>query len=758
MARKLHLPTTYLLPTHLSDEERLRIEAQIPNLTYDITEAKLVLGKVNTARRAEFELKSRGLLTENVEPKSVKGQVAVKKEKESGFGNHVKKRESSDNGNARVKKADTGRRTLKHERSNSSSAGSRKRRKLGDIGGASSSNDDTASTTQSESAVEVKQECEKREAKKFADDGKGKTPAEALLIESSTESEDDNDTQYSRRTESPSNPSPSPESETTLQDEKGKEKAKDSSAEEKKDDSSDSDGPREYIDWNTGTIRIVKLAWFETSQEKGYMVPLAPYLVYEGRPKPKEDAPSSQLSVPSHPYPRRSSPETARILERARADPPSKAPFIPYGQSHPKFDPATHQSTSVTRPTHLLHETTSEHDNPNNFPPLPDYLKDTYSCTRPTPLHPPNEAFINLLKKIRQSRVLTDDEIGVRAYSSAIASIAAYPHPIRSRLEILRLPVCSDKIAALWAEWKEYGKLTAVEEIESDPDLQILDHFYNIWGVGAKGARDFYYRKGWRDLDDIVEYGWNTLSRVQQIGVKYYEEFLEHIPRDEVESIGATIHQAANKVAKGCQMTIVGGYRRGKEASGDVDVVVSHPSFNADTTSYMVTRIVEVLEKQGWITHTLLLSTANSQRNQTPVSYRGEHNGPRTGFDTLDKALVVWQNPDWPSKEADLAANPKAKNPNPHRRVDIILSPWRTVGCAVAGWTSGTTFQRDLRRWAKDKKELKFDSSGIRSRHDGAWVDFESEGGVARDMLEAEKKVFKGLGLEWREPEERCTG
>lgn len=762
MAPRLHLPTTYLLPTHLSDEERLKLEAQIPNLTYDITEAKLVLGKINTARRAEFELKSRGILAQKVEPGSVKKEDAAKKEKVQVKREvnerpaKIKRRTSSDEEKVKIKQESQDRTSLKHVRSDGPPGRKPKRRKLGQIGGGDS---DSASTTESESEVEIKKEGQKRQPK--IDDGKGKTVEEAVVIDSSTESEGEKVTQSSRRTDSPPNHLPSPKSEATSQDGKEKPLQRESSTLSKTaNEDSDSDGPREFINWDTGTIRIVKLAWFETSLQKGYMIPLTPYLVYEGLPTIKPETQtqsSSQLEIPSHPYPRRTSPEASRILERAKADPPPKAPYIPYGQGHPKFDPSTHTSTSVTRPTHLLHETTSEHDT-TNLPPLPDYLHNTYSCTRPTPLHPPNEEFIKLLKKIRQSRVLTDDEIGVRAYSSAIASIAAYPYPIRSRLEILRLPVCSEKIAALWAEWKEYGKLTAVEEIKNNPDLQILETFYNIWGVGAKGARDFYYKKGWRDLDDIVEFGWNSLSRVQQIGVKYYEEFLDPIPRDEVESIGATILKAANKVARGAQLTIVGGHRRGKEASGDVDVVVSHPSPDDSTTSYMVTRIVGVLENQGWITHTLLLSTANSERNQTPVSYRGEHTGPSTGFDTLDKALVVWQDPNWATKAADLAANPKAKNPNPHRRVDIILSPWRTVGCATAGWTSGTTFQRDLRRWAKDKKELKFDSSGIRSRHDGSWCDFESVGGVSKTMLEAEKKVFVGLGLEWREPGERCTG
>lgn len=150
--------------------------------------------------------------------------------------------------------------------------------------------------------------------------------------------------------------------------------------------------------------------------------------------------------------------------------------------------------------------------------------------------------------------------------------------------------------------------------------------------------------------------------------------------------------------------------------------------------------------------HTLSVSECNSERGQRPTSFKGAGTAG-TGFDTLDKALVVWQDPKF------IPTAPSSKNPNPHRRVDIIISPWGTVGCAVLGWSSETTFQRDLRRYCK-AKGLKFDSSGIRSREPPFdWVDLEDGGkGPPRTMEEAERRVFAGLELEWRPPEERCTG
>lgn len=230
---------------------------------------------------------------------------------------------------------------------------------------------------------------------------------------------------------------------------------------------------------------------------------------------------------------------------------------------------------------------------------------------------------------------------------------------------------------------------------------------------------------------------------MQQIGVKYYDEFKSKIPRDEAWRISELILHHARTIDPNIQMMVVGGYRRGKKFCGDVDVILSHTDEN--TTLNLVEKVVMVLEQAHLITHTLSLSTQNSERGQNPLPWKGEDR-KGSGFDTLDKALVVWKDPD--------------QEDAPHRRVDIIVSPWKTVGCAVLGWSGGTTFQRDLRRYCKKEKGLKFDSSGIRNRSNGMWVDIESSStnGRAEDMESAERRVFEGLGLPYRQPEERCTG
>lgn len=525
------------------------------------------------------------------------------------------------------------------------------------------------------------------------------------------------------------------------------------------------------------TVSVVRIEWFNDSKRLGQVQPLDQYLTYAGKRVGRQNTvatPKAKLPARTkndvYPSPTSGSEILKRVEEDTAAssqDASQRFGRRNFGLNTPSFKPSSweagRQPDGRAKYAHLLQETTTEHENgiSSDLPEMPEWVKAgvKYACQRLTPRDNPNRPFIDLLKEIRTARLLTGDEIGVRAYSTSVAAIAAYTDRISVSKEITALPGCDSKIANLWVEWKNYGKIQAVEDLRKSPDLKVLKEFYDIWGVGSTTARQFYHNRGWKELDDVIEYGWKDLSRVQQIGVKFYDEFQDLIPRAEVESIGEVIRQHAVKVRdKGIQVMLVGGYRRGKDACGDVDIVVSHP--DESKTANLVEDVVKSLEEEEWITHTLTLSQANTERGQKTLPFR--EGGGGHGFDTLDKALVVWQDPTWPTKARDLEANFEAKNPNIHRRVDIIVSPWRTVGCAVVGWTGGTTFERDLRRLAKNDKNWKFDSSGVRDRASGQFVDLESYGekaeGRAKTMEEAERRVFDGFGLTYRAPWERCTG
>lgn len=156
-----------------------------------------------------------------------------------------------------------------------------------------------------------------------------------------------------------------------------------------------------------GTLKVVRLKWLTDSLERGGVLPLDEYLILEVERDADTKPPQSPPRIISIPAAASSSPPqsgTGRFRPRREAD--SKRP------------PLLQQSTSD--------ETSS--------PPVPEFLNTPYSCQRPTPVDPPNAPFVDELKRIRKTRVLIGDAVGIRAYSTAVASVAAYPYPLQSQL------------------------------------------------------------------------------------------------------------------------------------------------------------------------------------------------------------------------------------------------------------------------------------------------------------------------------------
>ena len=169
-------------------------------------------------------------------------------------------------------------------------------------------------------------------------------------------------------------------------------------------------------------IKVVKLAWFTESLSKDVVLPMTDYLIYQGR-KIKSDAATSMKPPP----------RPADILSRAKADAGGTQMdnYLRHGPFRKDRDRDGYKMAHV-KPPPLLKQTTSEHDIDEYLPPIPSFLHTTYSCQRPTHVNPPNKDFIEELKRIRTTRTLTGDKIGVRAYSSSIATLAAYPYTLRS--------------------------------------------------------------------------------------------------------------------------------------------------------------------------------------------------------------------------------------------------------------------------------------------------------------------------------------
>jgi DNA polymerase IV len=175
---------------------------------------------------------------------------------------------------------------------------------------------------------------------------------------------------------------------------------------------------REEASSDADTVKVVKLSWLTDSLDNATLLPLAQYVLYEGRRV-------GAATRPGH--------GGSQILSRAVGDSPQPNRRLgsrPLERLHHQKQVKAH---GLQHPPALVRHSTSEQEADNMMPPIPAFLHTTYSCERPTPVDPPNKSFIEELKKIRTTRLLIGDQIGVRAYSTAIASLSAYPYEVASR-------------------------------------------------------------------------------------------------------------------------------------------------------------------------------------------------------------------------------------------------------------------------------------------------------------------------------------
>lgn len=121
--------------------------------------------------------------------------------------------------------------------------------------------------------------------------------------------------------------------------------------------------------------------------------------------------------------------------------------------------------------------------------------------------------------------------------------------------EIIKLPGIGESLAKKIWEIIDTGSLEKLEDFQSSEYMTTINLFGNVWGCGPNIAKSWYdqvknflsiskdsigvIKQGFRTLDDLRTKA--KLSHNQQVGLKYYDEFLERIPRDEVTEIEAVV-------------------------------------------------------------------------------------------------------------------------------------------------------------------------------------------------------------------------
>ncbi|KAG2117714.1 hypothetical protein DEU56DRAFT_839003 [Suillus clintonianus] len=313
------------------------------------------------------------------------------------------------------------------------------------------------------------------------------------------------------------------------------------------------------------------------------------------------------------------------------------------------------------------------------------------------------------LMELHKAKLGDEDRWRVYSYSKCIRALRNYPKKIKSFNEARSINGVGEKTAR-----KVYASAT-----KKTDDVEAINLFQGIYGVGRQIA-SMWYNNGCRTLDDVrVRKGAIKLSHVQEIGLRFYDDINDRMPRSEAEKIFNLIKPIALELDEHLYINIMGSFRRGKVTCGDIDVLVTRPTSDGMTHAGLLPELLARLHAAGILTEDLALPDDFSALE---LCYRG---------------LCKLPEPD-----------------SKRRRIDILCVPWENRGAALLYYT----FNRAMR--------MKANVLGYSLNQRGLYA------GVVRDprdrrvkvsagnivASETEEEIFKILGVPWQEPHERVRG
>ena len=318
------------------------------------------------------------------------------------------------------------------------------------------------------------------------------------------------------------------------------------------------------------------------------------------------------------------------------------------------------------------------------------------------------QTIIDSLEVLRKRDVADKAVFSARAYAKVVTQLKNYNGTITEYDDVKNITGIGAKMEKKIKEILETGTLAAAENARELYNIDALDTLQKIYGVGPAKATDLVKAGiiSITQLRDEVKNNPKLLNDKQKIGLKYYEELLERIPRNEMEEHRDILQTLLPDEMSEYDTEIVGSFRREAANSGDIDVLIRVP-FNVDakTAKENLELYVMMLKGFGYIEEILAL---------------GEH-----------KCMAISR-----------MYNGKA------RRLDLLMTPDEEYAYSILYFTGSDRFNVAFRQYAIDK-------GYTLNEHTLTPI---KAGVQTPPYMKTEKDIFKFLGLRYIDPSKRVDG
>uniref|UniRef100_A0A7N6AF48 DNA-directed DNA/RNA polymerase mu n=1 Tax=Anabas testudineus TaxID=64144 RepID=A0A7N6AF48_ANATE len=355
-----------------------------------------------------------------------------------------------------------------------------------------------------------------------------------------------------------------------------------------------------------------------------------------------------------------------------------------------------------------------------------------YACQRRTTLENHNAVLTDALSLLAENAELEDEDGRGVAFRRAAAVLKALPKPVTSLTQLRGLPCLGEHSLRVIQDVLETGSSSEAESTKQSERFKALKVLTGIFGVGPKTAA-WWIRHGINTLHQLRASG-HTLNRAQQAGLEHYDGVNRPVTKAEADAIGEIVETAVTSVLPGAQVTLTGGFRRGKLTGHDVDFLITHPEEGREEG--LMPKVVSWLESQGFLLY----------QKTTRNSYLESKDGPARPASNMDRFERCFSIFKLDACGRQPALSQADEEPKPWRavRVDLVVSPISQFAFALLGWTGSKLFERELRRWAGYEKTMSLSSHALYDNKQSRYLKATSE-----------EEIFAHLGLEYVPPSER---
>ena len=161
------------------------------------------------------------------------------------------------------------------------------------------------------------------------------------------------------------------------------------------------------------------------------------------------------------------------------------------------------------------------------------------------------------------------------------------------------------KIITKLKELIDTGTIADAEEALKDPKVRAVINLGKVYGIGPAKANELW-EKYQIDTVEKLKAKFKTDSSIihdkQAIGLKYFDDLEERIPRVEMDAYNQKLRTICSRVSSTIIMSINGSYRRGLPTSGDIDLMITSKT---EDPSKLRKTLIKELTKEGIIQATM---------------------------------------------------------------------------------------------------------------------------------------------------------